>query len=230
MSWDRATLETEVQNEVDDFEADSLTNIRQFINDICRVIWFRHDWSFREGTGYITTDGVNSKFTIASTLSNFGKVLAVGYKGPNDTTYNILTFLPYDQFIERYRSAAPVVGTPTVWTLYAGQVIFDTIPNSGSNRIELTYEINFTDLTAGSDTPLIPEKYKHVIKSGVKASFWDSDDDLRGPSEWLKFQGPSYLNGIGGLIGDMILEDNEQKIGPHMIRPMGGGRVVFGRR
>lgn len=230
MSWDRATIESEIQNEVDDFESDSLTIIRQAINDIGRILWFRHDWSFRTTTGYITTDGSARAFTIASSISNWSKILAVGFKGTGQTTYQVLEFVPYSIFLEQRKNIPASSGDPTCWTLFDGQIILDSIAPAVSSGLEVTYEKVWVDLTAADSEPLIPEKYKHVIKSGVKAMFWDSDDDVRASGEWVKFQGPSYKDGVGGMIGDMILEDNEQKVGPHQNRAMGRRSIIFGRR
>lgn len=230
MAWDRQTLEEEIQNEVDDFEADSLTVIRQSISDICRTLWDRHDWTFKEDTAYLNTDGAAQAFTIESQVADWSKITAVGFKNTGETAYRVIDYVPYEQFLRLYKTAAPSVSAPTAWTLYAGQLWFNTIPPALTASVEFTHSVEFTPPDDDTDEPLIPEKYKHVIKSGVKASFWDFDDDLRAGPEWIKFQGPAYMDGVGGLIGDMILADNEKVAGPHQQSVMGQRGVIFGRR
>jgi hypothetical protein len=230
MAWDRQTLEAEIQNEVDDFESDSLTVIRQAINDVCRTIWFRHDWTFREDTDYLDTNGLAQAFTIDSQIADWAKITAVGFKNTGEPAYRQLTFVPYEQFLRMYKTAAPSVSAPSVWSLYAGQIWFDTIPPALTDSVEITHEVNLVDLTADASVPSIPEKYKHVIKSGAKAAFWDFDDDVRGDRELRRFEGQAYEKGVGGLIGDMILEDNEQVTGPHEQTALGTRGVIFGRR
>lgn len=232
MSWDRQTLEAEIQNEVDDFEADSLTVIRQAINDTSRTIWFRHDWTFKDATAYLDTDGIASAFLVTTQVPDWSKIHqdGVGFKNTGETGYRSLSYVPYDQFLRLYNPTNPSVGPPTIWTLFAGQIIFNTIPPALTDSIKLTYAVDFVELQDDDDVPLIPEKYKHVIKSGVKAIFFDFDDDLRADPERRKFEGQSYEKGVGGLIGDMILEDNEQVTGSHDQNVLGQRRVLFGGR
>jgi len=230
MAWDRLTIESEVQSEIDDFESDTLTNLRQFINDICRMLWFAHDWSFKETTGYMDTDGTSQALTIASQLTNVAQILTVGYKGSGETAYRPLDFVPYKRFLKEYKTRAATVANPSVWSMYAGQLIFDTIPPALTDSLEVTYELEFVPLTASESVPLIPEKYKHVIKSGVKWFYYNSDDDTRGSIEEINFHGQKWEKGVGGMVGTMISEDSENPEGPHQQEVLGTNGVIFGRR
>lgn len=108
--------------------------------------------------------------------------------------------------------------------------MFDTIPPSATACVQITYEKKFIEPTTGTSSIQIPEQYKHVIKSGVKAAFWDFDDDVRGDAEHRRFEGQAYERGVGGLIGDMIVTDNENPVGPHQMQVFGQNRIMFGGR
>lgn len=230
MAWNRTVIETETQGEIDDFESDTLTILRQFINDICRIIWFAHTWSWKETTGYIDTNGVAQAITISGQLTNVAQVLAVGFKGSGETAYRVLEFIPYKQFLQQYKNRPATVANPSVWTMYGGQIIFDTIPPNLTDNVEVTYQREWVDLTDGTTAPLIPEKYKHVIKSGVKWLYYNSDDDTRSTTEEMNFHGQKWEKGVGGMIGDMIVDDSENPEGPYQHQAFDTRGIIFGGR
>lgn len=219
MAWDLQTLYGEIQNEVDDQESDSLTVIKANINDIGREIWYyTPGWSFRDARNYFSTVSGTREYVLDTEISDPtpGKILRVGYQGDGDTRYDKLIELSVPE-IENIKDSGSSNSRPRYFAIHRGRLILHPTPDySGTNNIEIVSSKDYTELTADADVPGIPEKYKHVIKAGVKAMFWHYDDDLRENIVWQKYY---------DLLGWMMQDDLDQTMAPKKGRLFGRKRI-----
>lgn len=208
MTWTYQQLQTEIQNEVDDDTSDGLTVIKQFINDICREVWHSRDWSFKNATSYIDSIADQSEYDLVTLIPTCSKINTVGYKGENQTE-----FIPVRETdIQRYNSVLidrDSSGTPMFWIYLNGTLYLWLKPDyTGTDNIEINHDVIFNELSANGDVPQIPEKYRAVIKAGVKMMYWNYDDDVRADAEEKRY-----------FLGqrNMVLEDNGS-LGGHEMR------------
>jgi len=213
MAYTYDGLAAEIQNEVDDQTSDALTAIKQYINDIGEEIWQEEAWSFRDATVYLNSVANQQTLDLTTLITDLGKINVVGYKGENETEFFPLNEISIQTLRNRYTDTT-TASKPVVWAWYNGLLYFAPIPNySGTNNIQIDYDKNWTDLTADADVPGIPVKYKRVLKAGVKAMFWNFDDDLRESPAWQ-----TYLR----FLGSMRAEDLDRTLTPHrgrLLRP-----------
>lgn len=213
MGYNYGDLATEIQNEVDDHTSDALTAIKQYINDMGEEIWQEEVWSFRDATIYLSSVANQQTYDLAALITDLGKITIIGYQGENETEFFPLNELSIQTLRSRYLDTT-TASRPIAWTWYNSLLYLYPIPSfTGVDNIQIDYDKNWTELDEDDDVPAIPVKYKRVLKAGVRAMFWNFDDDLRESPAWQ-----TYLR----FLGTMRAEDLDRTLTPHrgrLLRP-----------
>ena len=195
MAWTYQDLYDEIEAEVDDNTSDAETVIKGFVNDVCEDIWQSSNWSFKYANTTISSVSGTRTYDLSSEVSDYAKILTIGYQGENDDYPTVKNEISFQSLATRYPDD-DTTGTPILWSLYGDTLYFFPIPDySGTNNITINYQKVFTRLSATTDVPAIPEKFRDVIKAGVKAKFWSYDDDTRSVEERN-----NYVNGLARML------------------------------
>jgi len=203
MAWTYSQLQTEIQNEVDDDSSDGLTVIKQFINDISREIWQRHPWPFRSASTYLSTTDGDATYDLSSLITDLLILNTVGYKGSGENDFILLDPIDVQRFNNLYHDRTNE-SRPVKYCFYNNILNLWPMPDyTGSSNLEVTYDKLFTELTGNNDVPAIPEHWKAVIKAGVKALFFDYDDDTRAAGQKSLYEQGLRDMAFQELVGDL---------------------------
>lgn len=156
---DLSALQTEVQARGFDF--DSTTRLNYWINRAYHRICEREAWPFLE----TTTTG-----TAPLTISDLRAVLSV----VDTTNQSVLTFEDYRTIREDDPTLA-ATGSPECW--YQSATTTVAVYPASSVSLSVAYIKTPTDLSSGTDTPVLPTRYHYLIVEGAVAyAYRDSDN------------------------------------------------------
>lgn len=212
MAWTYKSLQDELLNEVDETSSDARTLIKQAINDICSDIWFKENWSFKDALATISSISGTREYDLTTDVSDLGTIIAVTYKGENDSIFRPLNEVDLQGMISRYNDTT-VTTRPSRWCFFNNTLYLLYTPDySGSSNVQIYHDKIFTELSADDDVPGIPARWKYVIKRGCRWRFWNYDDDIRDASEWAVY---------GRGISDMRASELNRSLtptGPKLLR------------
>lgn len=84
----------------------------------------------------------------------------------------------FDEFIDGWNGTIYGTATPTVYTVYASQILLFPIPDdSGSNNIKIFYSANPTDMSGDSDEPSLPLIYHNALVDYALTQAYMLDED-----------------------------------------------------
>lgn len=130
-----------------------------------------NDWSFREASGSLTTVVGIESYSLAATVDvdSLKTVVLRDTKMP-------LTYVDY----EDWERLGTVSGLPGCYTLFQNQLLLSPKPNK-AYTLDYRFQVKLTKLVNDTDTPMIPDKWHHVIVDGSthRAKLFLNDEDFR---------------------------------------------------
>ncbi len=157
-----SALRVEVQSR--GFDYLPAARINTWINYAYHDVCHRQAWPFLE----TTTSG-----TAPITISDFGHALSVV-----DTTGNgplqwedMRTILEFDPSLS-------ATGSPELW--YLNGSALTVYPASTTNTISVRYLKVPTDLSADTDTPILPSRFHYILVEGALVKAYKDDDEEQG--------------------------------------------------
>lgn len=175
-------------NYLDDSGAGA-TRATAFINSAYQELCNDSDWPFLEA---------NATGTSTVTLTDLRKVESV----VNTTTSDTLQQTDRRTLTNAY-GVLTATGTPTFWYLTTGSVV-KSYPVGGT--LSVNYWKVPTDLSSGSDVPVVPSRYQDLIVLGaVRRALVDDQD---GP-DYQQVQA-EYAQRLGSMRADLLLAPEAQ--------------------
>ncbi|MBY0451220.1 MAG: hypothetical protein K2X01_11410 [Cyanobacteria bacterium] len=169
----------EVLNELDTPTVSTLSGatgltkrVMNWVNRTISDIFNRsNDWAFREATGSLTTVAGVDTYSLASTVDvdSFKTLVLRDTKIP-------LTYLDYEDWDQRNSTS----GIPGCYTIFQNQIILSPKPDK-AYTLDYRHQVKPVKLVNDTDTPIIPDKWHHVILDGstYRAKLFLNDEDFR---------------------------------------------------
>lgn len=190
---------TEIQDAVKPhgFSDQSTTTLNRWINDAYFKIVGAENWPFLEKGPY-TLNTAASTAAATNTPADLGKVLSI----ISTSGGTKLARLSRDAYLARLAADGTADGTPLFYTIYAGEIRLYPEP-SGTPSYNLYYLSDPAALSAGSDVPLIPERYHHLIVTGALMNGYRQFDD----TENVGITTSEFGSGLQQMIEDVMQKD-----------------------
>lgn len=219
---DYLTIQTELQEVVDDTSAETLTTLKRFINDFYREVNARWDWPFTEARGLRDLASGTRTVSLASLSPAVVKIRNVAVKGSTaaNEQFRIIDLISRDEY-EAYQDEI-TTGVPLKASFEDGNSTLALLPIPSytlASGLRVLYSKRLDDLSATTDTPAWPAEYHQVLVDGAAARWFDREDDLRGPLyHRYAERGRDPRNGLGGLQQMVHQLMNRHSQGPSRVR------------
>lgn len=172
------TLKTHLANAVGNDAVSA--HIGRLANQVQYDILSRYPFSFRESLPVQITCTPNQNYVDPSTLTNFGEPLdAIELTTPKKLAYvpNWNVFLADPNYA---KDPTSVKGVPKIYSIdWPNQRLWLYPTPNAAHIISVRYLKLFTEVSADSDTFLIPAQWHHVLCDGIESRLWQMDEDLK---------------------------------------------------
>lgn len=198
-----ATTLANIQSKLNDLadETVSATKATSWINDVYKDVASRSNWSWlQDSSNFQTSDG-DHEYEIAS---NAMEILQMRTKDRILTPqHRQWLFENHPEYPEYTDSTEAYKATPQNFVHYGGKVLLYPIPDA-VETVYYMYKKTVSDLSQGTDEPLIPEEYREVLTLGAYLKWAVSD-------EADKYVVDNAKNEYEQKIQTMIFADNSRK-------------------
>lgn len=174
----------------DRFDESQRSNAKEWINFRYARLWAKENWTFKQTTTTVSValDGSSAP------LGGLKRVFAV-YDQTVSPLYNEVPGIQPSEF---YGDATRTSGIPVGFTVIGDNIIFDSPVSSG--RTYLVFgELEFTELSADSDEPLVPAEFHRVITHGAISEGLRQEND----PTWQAAE-EDYKNGYEDMKGSYL--------------------------
>lgn len=179
---DYQTIQSLVQDTVDDNSAITLLVLKKYINDSYREINRRFDWPYLETVGYRDlTDGTRTidLSTLSPEIQRIRSIAIKASTGANEQ-YSLLEPLSRPRY-EQYEDQI-TEGVPMGWAFEGGQntIALLPIPNyTLASGMRVTYTKRVADMSGNTDEPVFPDEWHQVLVDGASWKWYQREDDIR---------------------------------------------------
>ena len=157
------------------------TAVKDFVNRSINDIYTSElEWPFLHADGTVTTVAGTAEYALVS-----------GYKSVDvDTVYlieastdvKVLSYIPYAQFTQQFRSRdLDPTTTEYIYLTQDDKIGFTPIPDK-EYTIYYEYWQTHTDLSASTDTPILPDRYQDTVVSRAEYYVHQLRADLQATS------------------------------------------------
>ena len=128
----------------------------------------------------------------------------------DDTNPKKLNYITYEEWNDNFRekdsaSSVDKLGVPDfVYTSYNDEIGFSPIPDSDNLSIKFDYYITHTDLSASTDTSIIPARFESVIVARARYYSFMLRSDLQN----AQFANKEYEDGVKRMRVELINRKN----------------------
>tara|TARA_R100001126_G_scaffold98886_1_gene73695 strand:+ start:514 stop:1548 length:1035 start_codon:yes stop_codon:yes gene_type:complete len=128
----------------------------------------------------------------------------------DDTNPKKLNYITYEEWNDNFRekdsaSSVDKLGVPDfVYTSYNDEIGFSPIPDSDNLSIKFDYYITHTDLSASTDTSIIPPRFESVIVARARYYSFMLRSDLQN----AQFANKEYEDGVKRMRVELINRKN----------------------
>jgi hypothetical protein len=177
--------------------------VKDFMNIIQDDVVTRERWSWTERATNVATVAGTQTVAVPAGVNNFGRlrpVSPVQLKEPRFRDWNSFEYNYYN------RKAVTQTGSgmPTEYSLYNGNIVFDTIPDQ-----VYTYSLQYwglaTALSADGDITIIPEAHDDVLVYGTLMMLCARDKNPEMMSYWQNM----YEGKIKSMLSDERMNQYE---------------------
>lgn len=175
LAYQLSDLIAEVQRRANDTSFSS-TEITDFLNDTQREVVARHTFPFMEKV-------VDGPLTVGEATydqqTDHDVTLDSYLIDPSDTTQVWgLRYIPSDEFFTHYPNPdAQSNSMPTAWTQFAGNITFNCPPDDTYTFRQRYYKTP-TELSATTDVPSVPQRYREVLVRGALSRLEERRDNF----------------------------------------------------
>lgn len=197
---------TDIKDRFDDQSSSTDTSARRWTSQVLMDIWSKRKWKFARKIGTITTVASQENYSLASDY-DFGGVYDV-----YDTTNDFKLFPVQNQQFDLVYPNPSTTGKPQfyrLWDVDADniQVIrLYPIP-AGVYTVKYKYYRVPSNMTTGTETPPLPNKYRELLVLGPLAMLFEKDQNPQANIQWAK-----YNQKLNQMISDYAEEPGDLDI------------------
>jgi hypothetical protein len=171
MATTLSSLQTKLNNLAD--ETVDATKATSWINDVYKDVASRSDWSWlQDSSNFSTVVGDNNYSVAANCMEIFQMRTKDRQLTPQSRQW---LFEKHPEYPEYTDEGTVYTATPTDFVHFGGEVLLYPIPDA-IESVYYMYKKTVSDLSSGTDEPLIPEEFREVLALGAYLKWTIADE------------------------------------------------------